>query len=154
MFIRKVSILSFFFQKNIPLLLMKTLGFNKEERLKSRKLIESLFFESKSITHYPFRSIYKILPESADFKYPAKVAISVSKKKFSRAVDRNEIKRKIREAYRKNKDGLYKNINCRNRNAYFLIVYVASEKPDSLKIENDIKLLISKFIEHLNSQEC
>ncbi len=73
----------------------------KEERLNEKKLIERLFKEGKSFFQFPFKVVY--LPLDVSDVYPAKVLISVSKRNFKRAVDRNHIKRQVREAYRKNK---------------------------------------------------
>lgn len=75
--------------------------FKKEERLHEKKLIGTLFKEGKSFYKFPFKVVYFKLEEAQ--AYPAKVLISVSKHNFKRAVDRNRIKRLIREAYRKNK---------------------------------------------------
>jgi ribonuclease P protein component len=72
--------------------------FNKEERLCSRKLIDLLFKDGSSFLLYPFRISYLLIDSSQSF--PAKVVINVSKKRFKRAVDRNLIKRRLREAYR------------------------------------------------------
>ncbi len=75
--------------------------FKKEERLHEKKLIGTLFKEGKSFYKFPFKVVYFKMEEAK--AYPAKVLISVSKHNFKRAVDRNRIKRLIREAYRKNK---------------------------------------------------
>ncbi len=79
--------------------------FGKDERLHSKKLIEKLFKEGKSFFKYPFKIVYL---ETEPFNTaPVAVLVSVSKKRFKRAVERNRIKRLIREAYRKNKYILY-----------------------------------------------
>ena len=75
--------------------------FSKEERLKSRKLIEMLFQKGESFSEYPFRFIY-FLPGKERIA-GIKIAFSVSKKNFPHAVDRNRIKRQMREIYRRNK---------------------------------------------------
>jgi ribonuclease P protein component len=73
--------------------------FPKSERLHSRKLIKELFDKSSSFFLYPFKVIF--LPVISG--ETNQVLISVSKKKLKRAVDRNLIKRRIREAYRHHK---------------------------------------------------
>jgi ribonuclease P protein component len=83
---------------------MKNHSFSKQERLCNRNDFQKLFLEGKSFYCYPFRCIY-LLGDAANFS--AKIAISVSKKKFKRAVDRNKIKRLIRESYRLKKEILY-----------------------------------------------
>lgn len=78
---------------------------SKQERLSSLKEIERLFAEGKSLTKYPFRLVWsESLSESG---FPVQVMFSVSKKKFSSAVDRNRIKRLMREAYRLWKPDFY-----------------------------------------------
>lgn len=74
--------------------------FPKSERLHSKKLIQELFDKGSSFYLYPFKVIY--LPQAGiDVN---QVLISVSKKKFKKAVTRNLIKRKVKEAYRLNKN--------------------------------------------------
>ena len=80
---------------------MGKLTFKKEERLNKEKWIQELFEKGSSFLLYPFRVVY--LPHP-DPQYPAhQVLISVSTRNFKKAVDRNTIKRRIREAYRLNK---------------------------------------------------
>lgn len=79
-------------------------GLSREERLKSRKLIEALFSDGESFMLFPFRFIF-MLPESEPIEQ-TKIAFSVSKKNFPHAVDRNHIKRQMREIYRRNKSCL------------------------------------------------
>ena len=73
-------------------------SFSKEERLCSVKLIDKLFHSGSSFLLYPFRIIW--LKETLPVETPVQVLISVPKKKFKRAVDRNLLKRRIREIYR------------------------------------------------------
>ena len=80
-------------------------AFTKDERLHSLKLIEKVSTEGKSFFLKPFKII--VLPVELEGKYLAQVMMSAPKKKFPRAVDRNRIKRLMREAYRKNKFILY-----------------------------------------------
>lgn len=79
--------------------------FKKEERLCSQKLIEKLFAEGKTFLVYPFKVNYIAIDLPGD--YPAKVAFAVSKKLYKKAVLRNLIKRRMREAYRLNKHMLF-----------------------------------------------
>ncbi|QNF35789.1 ribonuclease P protein component [Adhaeribacter swui] len=80
-------------------------SFTKEERLCSKKLIEQLFHEGSSFNLYPLRFIYVKQPAPAAMI--PQVLISVSKRNFKKAVDRNRLKRQIREAYRLHKSILF-----------------------------------------------
>ena len=76
-------------------------SFKKEERLCNIKLIEKLYHTGSSFLVYPFRIIW--LSSETNSEFPVQVLISVPKKKFKRAVDRNLLKRRIREIYRLHK---------------------------------------------------
>ncbi|RZK82180.1 MAG: ribonuclease P protein component [Pedobacter sp.] len=78
--------------------------FTKEERLCSKKLIDLLFKNGSSFLLYPFRVSYLFV--EAEHQYPAQVVINVAKKRYKRAVDRNLVKRRTREAYRLQKQTL------------------------------------------------
>ena len=77
---------------------MKLFSFSKRDKLKSKKVIDRLFLEGKSIVVYPLRLVY--VSETFSDETHIKVAVSVSKKRHKKAVDRNRIKRLMREAYR------------------------------------------------------
>ena len=76
--------------------------FRKEERLSKDKLIQELFDKGSSFYLFPFKVFFMPNPEPGTSFH--QVVISVSKRNFKRAVDRNLIKRRIREAYRLNKE--------------------------------------------------
>lgn len=83
---------------------MGKLTFRKEERLTKEKSIQELFEKGSSFYLFPFKVFFLVNP---DQEYPThQLLVSVSKKNFRRAVDRNLIKRRIREAYRLQKEGL------------------------------------------------
>jgi ribonuclease P protein component len=75
--------------------------FKKEERLCNKKLIDELFHSGSSFLCYPFKASWQFI--DAPQSFPVQVLFAVSKKRFKRAVDRNLIKRRMREAYRLNK---------------------------------------------------
>jgi ribonuclease P protein component len=77
-------------------------SFKKEERLHYRKDIQELFDKGSSFYLYPFKVIY-IEEDFVEIPVPQQILISVPKRKFKKAPDRNRIKRQIREAYRHHK---------------------------------------------------
>ena len=103
---------------------MKNHSFSKRERLCGRNDFQKLFSEGKSFYCYPFRCIY-LWKNAADFS--ARIAVSVSKKKFKRAVDRNKIKRLVRESYRLEKEILYQKYADTSNNIYIDILIVYTE---------------------------
>jgi len=72
----------------------------KSEKLKSRKTIDILFTKGKSVSKYPLRLVYAEVSEQDEV---LKTGVSVSKKYFKKATDRNYFKRVLRETYRLNK---------------------------------------------------
>lgn len=112
--------------------------FPKTEKLKSRKTIELLFSEGKSITKFPVKMFY--LPsENAEY---TQAGFAVSKRNFKYAVDRNRIKRQLREAYRLQKH-LLNNESGLKFAIFFL--YIGKEKLPYSKIETAIESLIKKI---------
>lgn len=75
----------------------------KEERLKSRKAIAQVFSEGRSLQVFPFRAVYKLIGSEPMRKAPVRCAFTVPKRHFRKAVDRNRIKRQMREVYRLNR---------------------------------------------------
>jgi ribonuclease P protein component len=117
-------------------------NFKKKEKLKSIKTIEALFAEGKSMGVFPLRLFYLELPETE--KQPYKTAVSVSKKNFKLAVDRNRIKRLLREAYRLNKSILY---DGAEKKYAILILYVGKEMTNFNTLDRAIKTLMVKFLQ-------
>ncbi len=111
--------------------------FKKHERIVHKKIIEELFKKGSSSHSYPF--LLKFLPAS-DAEYH-QVLISVSKKHFKRAVDRNLIKRRIREIYRKNKDHIYPS----EQKLYIAILYIGKEIFPYSQMERKLIKLIKRL---------
>ena len=123
-----------------------TLG--KEEKLKSKKLITQLFAEGKHVKFFPLRLIY--LPLNHGGEFPIKAGFSVPKRNVKLAVNRNRIKRLMREVYRKNKHLFFENIE----NEYvFMFIYMAKEEIKINDLELCLKKVGTKLITKINENE-
>ena len=120
--------------------------FGNQQRLKNKILIGKLFSQGSSVSKYPLRLVYLKTEESSDI--PIKVAVSVSKRSFKRAVDRNRIKRLIREVYRLNKDVFIK--ETKSDNYAFIFLYTGREIPVFEELQNTLIKLSEKFKQQLH----
>lgn len=119
--------------------------FTKKERLSSKKLIDQLFTEGKTFFSYPFKVFY--LFQEAEKEFPVQVLITVSKKNFKKAVDRNKLKRLVREGYRKNKLLLHDYLNENNKSVLFGLVYVGETILSYQEMERKLILILQRLIE-------
>lgn len=115
--------------------------FNKKEKLKSQKLIEQLFAQGQSVVAHPLRMVYI----KTEFNTPVKIkaGVSVSKRHFKKAVDRNRIKRLIREAYRLQKAAYVDNISGQYA---LMILYIGKDGTDFETVSKKMTVLMDKFI--------
>jgi ribonuclease P protein component len=112
-----------------------TLG--KAERLKRRKVIESLFGGGQKCQAFPLRALFGLSAEAG-----LRVGVTASSRSFPRAVDRNRIKRWMREAWRLEKEALRKRLMAEGRGLDVFIIYTGKEGPEaSLIREKTLRLL-------------
>lgn len=116
--------------------------FGKEEKLKSRKQIERLFAEGNMVKEFPI--LMKFL-KIDDNDFPIKAAFSVPKRNFKLAVDRNRIKRLLRETYRLNKYILLNNIEG---NYVIMFIYTDKSEWNYTDLEEKMILLLNKFLKN------
>lgn len=117
-------------------------SFGRSQKLKSKKLIESLFLEGKSVKKFPLKLIYLPLEEKEDNSF--KTGVSVPKKLVKTAVMRNRIKRLMREAFRKNK---YLVTNDLHKTYAFMFIYISREETSFEQLHKNMILLLEKFKE-------
>jgi ribonuclease P protein component len=113
--------------------------FRKGERLSKEKTIQELFTKGSSFYLYPFKVVYISNPDP--LANQPQILISVSSRSFSRAVDRNLIKRRIREAYRLQKEI----IRIGSKKVAFAFVYTAKSILPSAEIKNKLFLVLKKI---------
>ena len=119
--------------------------FAKDERLCRKLLISKLFQEGKSFYLHPFRVLFMV--EGIPVDFPVQILISVPKQNLKKAVDRNKIKRRIREAWRMNKYMLYEQLTERQQQMAVSIIYTASEILPSDQIREKIILILLRLRE-------
>jgi len=115
--------------------------FSKKEKLKSSKVIDLLFSEGKSVSKYPLRLVY-VECDNED-NVPIKMGVSVSKKHFKHAVDRNYYKRVLRECYRLNKSLLLHNLDKKYAAMFF---YQTRDRLSYAEINEKTIQLFEKFV--------
>ena len=120
----------------------------KHEKLKSKTTIDLLFSLGKSVSKFPLRLVYcpVDLPQGESIK----MGVSVSKKYFKKAVDRNYFKRVLRETYRLNKTVLLQNTN---QKFAFMFFYQTKDRLSYQEINDKTKTLFEKFNQSFESQE-
>ena len=128
---------------------MKT--FNKEERLCSRKHLDLLFKNGSSFLLYPLRISYLYIDDQQE--YPVQVVINVPKKRYKHAVDRNLLKRRIREAYRLHKqDQLYDQLSQPGL-LLLSLQFVGKQKYEFSFIEKRLTAVLKKLVANLKNDQ-
>ena len=125
----------------------------KTEKLKSKTIIDLLFSEGKSVSKYPLRLVYVPIDlENEHFdklNVTIKMGVSVSKKYFKKAVDRNYFKRVLRETYRLNKHLLLENLE---KKYGFMFFYQTKDRLSYQEINEKTIQLFQKFVQNQESE--
>ena len=124
---------------------MKKYTFKKEERLCSKRSIDDLFHNGSSFVVYPLRVVFLSKPTDPEQNFPAQVITSVPKKRFKKAVDRNYLKRLMRESYRLEKDKLYSFLQDHSLNLLLAIQYVSNDKLSLETLKGKMEQLIGRI---------
>ena len=120
---------------------------HKVERLDKKKIIEKMFAGgSRSFSVFPLRVVYLPVEE---LEADASVLISVSKRRFKRAVKRNRVKRQIREAYRVNKHELLNILVERKCRLAIAFIYLSDQLVESSIIEDRMRIALVRITEKM-----
>jgi ribonuclease P protein component len=118
--------------------------YKKDERLCNFNAIEMLFGQGHSFLIFPVKIVW--MEYETGCKSPAQVLISVPKRNFKHAVDRNSIKRQIREAYRRHKSVLCDYLGTKGRKCALAIVFTSKNKVPYAQLEEIINLSLQRLI--------
>ncbi len=123
-----------------------TLG--KSERLKSRKAIDLLFAEGKRVHLEGFRVLYRFEPvDHAAFS--VKLGVAAPARTFKRAVDRNRVKRLLREAFRLQRPGFQELLKARSGTLDLFILYTGKQVPDFATVSEKTAVILEKLVKLL-----
>ena len=119
--------------------------FRKRERMTSNLLMEALFENgsSQSVSAFPLRAVYQTIERHSDHG-PAQILISVPKKRFKHAVDRNRVKRQIREAYRQHKQLLWEKI-AENQEMLVGFIWLSDSHYPSKEVEHRVVRILQRI---------
>jgi ribonuclease P protein component len=120
--------------------------FPLREHLKSKSIIERLYAEGASATAFPLRAVFITLPQEQQLP-TASILISVAKKRFRHAVDRNLIKRRIREAYRLNRAPFIKELEANGKKIAIAILYIDNRPGSTDYLKHKMQKLLNNILE-------
>lgn len=116
------------------------------DKIKSRKAIEEIFSKGKNFSVFPLKIFW--LPQNHTSVLQA--GVGVSSRNFKRAVDRNRIKRLMREAYRLQKGTLYDTLAHANQSMSVFFLYLGKELPEYELLFSKMQSALSKLIKLSN----
>jgi len=123
--------------------------FEKAERLHSKKLIDKLFGKgNRVLSQFPFRILW-VLETDLSLPHPAQFLVAVPKKNFKKTVQRNRIKRQIREIYRSHKHGLYQSLTQNNKQLLIGVIYSGNTTLAFDELNVKFELALKKLIKEI-----
>lgn len=129
---------------------VKRFGFGKKEKLKSRKQIEELFLNGENFSAFPLRVTYQFLPSEETI---VQAGVTAGKKYFKKAVDRNRIKRLIREAYRLQKNDLIEVLKQKHQKGFLFFMYTDKTVPSFSVIKEAMSKSLQRLKKIVESNE-
>lgn len=132
---------------------MRKNGFPLKEHLKSKSIIDKVYETGASTTAFPLRAVFMELPAGSNHP-TAGILISVAKRRFRHAVDRNLVKRRIREAYRLNKHPFIEKLEKQNKKIAVAIIYIDNKHNSTEFLKKRMNKLLVDIIEKNNKKVC
>ena len=130
--------------------MVKRFGLPETERLKSRKQIDALFAQGKGFAVYPIRVTYQFA--AVEPKKGLQIGVTASKRLFKKAVDRNRVKRLLREAYRLQKEELKMGLEAAGKSGAIFFLYTGKTLPEFDGIKTAMAKCLKKLIAILSSE--
>ena len=125
------------------------------EKLKSRKALESLFAKGKSFSAFPIKVFYQTHPLEQGIipGAPVHAGVGVSSRNFKKAVDRNRIKRLLREVYRTQKQALIAGVQEKPFTVSVFFLFIGKELPEFNLLNESMRKVLEKFCERIKTTE-
>ena len=117
--------------------------FKKENKLINKKNIEELFLKGNNFTEFPIQTHWRKLNNDNS---NIKLAISITKKRFPKAVNRNLLKRYIRESFRTNNMRLKNHLSKKKNKIHILFIFIDNKEYDFKTINNKIIVILERLI--------
>ena len=126
--------------------------FQKRERIVSRKLMDELFGgdHSHAVVAFPLKAVY-LAKAHLDEQVPVEVLISVPKKHFKHAVDRNRVKRQVREAYRKQKQLLTERVG-EDMMVAVAFIWMSNQHISSAEVDSRVKHILTRIAKKIGNE--
>jgi ribonuclease P protein component len=128
----------------------KTFTYNKKEKLKSRKQLEALFSKGSTFLLFPVKVFY-MLPDTP-LDNIVKAGVGASSRQYKKAVQRNRIKRLLREAYRLNKQPLHQFLQTHKRQLVVFLLYIDKQMPQNNNIHAKMPVILERLMGELSRQ--
>jgi ribonuclease P protein component len=124
--------------------------FRKEERLCAKKQIQMLFMQGNVAFLFPFKIYYQITAAAATVQEaPCRVMITAPKRHFKKAVHRNTLKRRVREAFRLHKQALITALTGQNKSLYLILYYASETVLPYESVSETVEKIMHTLIQHV-----
>ncbi|WP_052102601.1 ribonuclease P protein component [Porphyromonas gingivicanis] len=123
---------------------MQSSRLQKSERIYLRDTLRKLFASGDTFVAYPFRVVYRVVRERGR-EAPLALLISVPKKRFKHAVDRNRLKRLVRESFRLQKAPLRESLEKADTSLHFAVLMIADEMPSYATVYKAMEKILRRL---------